>query len=395
MYKLSYNFAVSLIVQLINVVKHNNVTLKYIQIMKKQLFFFVLFLSALTLFAQPAIKFDNTTIDFGNIKEEEGKVSKNFEFTNVGDQPLLITSVKPGCGCTAADYTRTEVAPGGRGFITATYDPHNRPGSFNKSIKVTTNEPRFTEGGNVPPHSINIRGSVEKRPPSKFELAGYANSQGGDVRIKDGNVKFELFTNETKQFTIKVMNFSEETSKFELINSLPNYITMEGVKEIKAGEEVEITFKYDAAKRGEIGEYKDLVVFTTQDPNVKIPFTIDVVIREDFSKLTPKQLQDAPKAHVESMTLDFGNVTRNTTPTVELKLYNNGKNPLIIRQLKSSNSLFSVVSDKNEIPQGGFATIMVTLNSRSRRGKQNATLEILTNDPANSHIVVNCTGEVS
>ena len=360
--------------------------------MKKQLFFFVLFLSTLTLFAQPAIKFDNTTIDFGNIKEEDGKASKNFEFTNVGDQPLLLTSVKPGCGCTTTDYTRTEIAPGGRGFITAAYDPHGRPGSFNKSIKVTTNEPKFTDGSNASPYSINIKGTVEKKPPSKYELAGYNNGHG-DIRIKDENVKLELLSVEAKEFTIKVMNFSEGVSKFEPANSLPDYITMEA-KTIKAGEEVEITFKYDAAKRGEIGTYRDIVVFLTQDPNAKISLSIDVVIKEDFSKLTPKQLQDAPKARFEPTTLEFGVVAKNTNPTLEIKLHNDGKTTLTIRQLKISNSVFTVVSDKDEIAKGGFTTITVTLNSRNRKGKQNATLEILTNDPANSHIIMNVTGEV-
>jgi len=366
--------------------------------MKKQLFFFALFLSALTLFAQPAIKFDNTTVDFGNIKEEDGKATRNFEFTNVGDQPLLLTSVKPGCGCTTTDYTRTEVAPGGRGFITAAYDPHNRPGSFNKSIKVTTNEPKFTStaedgSGVAAPYSINIKGVVEKKPPTKYELAGY-NSGHGDIRIKDENVKFELLSTESKQFTIQVMNFSEETSKFEPANSLPAYITVEEVKTIKAGEEVEITFTYNAAKREEIGVYKDAIAFSTQDPNARISLYIDAVIKEDFSKLTPKQLQDAPKARLESTALDFGSVAKNTNPTLEIELYNDGKNPLIIRQLKSSNAVFSVVSDKNEIPQKGFATITVTLNSRNNRGKRNAAIEILTNDPVNSHIIINTTGEI-
>ena len=74
--------------------------------MKKQLLCFVMFLCALSLFAQPAIQFDATTIDFGNIKEEDGKVSGRFEFTNTGNKDLLLTGVKPGCGCTAADYTK-------------------------------------------------------------------------------------------------------------------------------------------------------------------------------------------------------------------------------------------------------------------------------------------------
>ena len=360
--------------------------------MKKQLFCFVMFFSVFAIFAQPVIKFESTTIDFGSVREEGGKVSGKFEFTNTGDQDLLLTSVKPGCGCTAADYTRTAVAPGGKGFITATYDPYNRPGGFNKNIKVTTNEPRFTDGSNASPHVIYIKGNVEKRQPSVFDVAGYKTGTG-NMRIKENNVRLEMLHNESKPFTIKVMNFSQKESTFEPLN-LPNFITMDKVKVIQAGEEIEITFKYDAAKRGEFGSYKDIITFQTQDSiEPKISLFIDVMIKEDFSKLTPKQLQDAPKAHVDSLTLDFGKVAKNTNPVLEIKLYNNGKNPLIIRQLKSSNSVFTVVSDKNEIAKQNFATITVTLAAKNRRGKQNATIEIITNDPANSHIIISVTGE--
>ncbi|MCL2290348.1 MAG: DUF1573 domain-containing protein [Bacteroidetes bacterium] len=361
--------------------------------MKKQLFCFVMFLSTLALFAQPVIQFDNTTVDFGNIKESDGKASRKFEFTNTGDQDLLITSVKPGCGCTATDYTKTPVAPGQRGFITAAYDPHNRPGNFNKSIKVTTNEPKFDEGANGTPYSIFIKGTVEKKPPSKYETAGYKNGSG-EIRIKDNNVKLDLLNTENKSFVIQVMNFSEKESTFTPMK-LPAYITVEN-QTLKPNEEIEVTFKYDAAKKGEVGVYRETITIQTQDPvEPNITLFVDVTIREDFSKLTPKQLQDAPKAHLDELTVNFGKVEKNTNPTLQVKLHNNGKNTLHIRQLKASNTIFAVVSDKNEIPKGDFATLTVTLNSRNRRGKQNATIDIITNDPANSQFVLNCTGEIS
>ena len=359
----------------------------------KKLFCFVMFLSTLALFAQPAIQFENTTIDFGNIKEEGGKVTGKFEFTNTGNKDLLITSVKPSCGCTAADYTKTPVAPGQKGFIEATYNPYNRPNGFTKNIRVTTNEPKFEEDANASPYVIYIKGFVEKREPTKYETAGYKNGNG-DIRIKDNNIRLELLSTESKSFTFQVMNFSESLSTFEPLN-LPNYITKDKIATIKAGEEVEMTFKYDAAKKGEIGVYKDIITIQTQDPvEPKITLFIDVEIKEDFSKLTPKQLQDAPKADLETTTLDFGKVAKNTNTTLEVKLYNNGKSTLNIRQLKPSNSTFTIVSDKNEITKGNFATLTVTLNSKNRRGMQNTTVDIITNDPNNPHLVLNCAGDI-
>jgi hypothetical protein len=354
-------------------------------------------LSALTLFAQPAIKFEQTTIDFGNIKEDDGKVSGKFEFTNTGNQDLLLTSVKPGCGCTAADYTKTPVAPGEKGFIVATYNPYNRPGSFNKNIKVNTNEPKFDGNENAPSYMIYIKGNVEKRPPSKYELAGYNNGTG-DIRIKDNQIKLEMLNSESKLFTVRVMNFLGKESTFELLN-VPIFITIEQSPAkiiLQPGEEKELIFKYDAVKRSEIGSYKDIISIQTQDSiEPRITIFVESTINEDFSKLTPKQLQDAPKAVIDSLNINFDKVAKNANPVKQINLYNKGKNPLIIRQLKSPNTVFSIVSDKMEIPKDSFATLTITLNSKNRRGVQNAIIDVVTNDPANSRILINCTGDIS
>jgi hypothetical protein len=78
-----------------------------------------------------------------------------------------------------------------------------------------------------------------------------------------------------------------------------------------------------------------------------------------------------------------------------MKLANAGKNLLIIRQLKSPNPIFTITSDKNEALKDDFITLTITLNSRNRRGNQNAIIEIITNDPANPKIFLNCTGDIS
>lgn len=93
--------------------------------------------------AKPASKivFDGTTHDFGNIHEEKGPVTHVFEFTNNGDAPLVIISATASCGCTKPKYSPEPVRPGQKGKISVTYVPQNRPGEFDKTIKVRTNDP--------------------------------------------------------------------------------------------------------------------------------------------------------------------------------------------------------------------------------------------------------------
>ncbi|WP_320816051.1 DUF1573 domain-containing protein [Flavobacterium sp.] len=99
------------------------------------------------------MKWQNETHDFGDL--EKGKpVTYEFTFTNTTKETILLTNVKPSCGCTAANYTKTPIKPGEKGVVEATYNAA-APGDFHKTITVTTNE----EG--AAPKTLIIKGSVK------------------------------------------------------------------------------------------------------------------------------------------------------------------------------------------------------------------------------------------
>lgn len=86
------------------------------------------------------ITFDTTAYDFGTIKENGGKVTAVYQFTNTGDEPLTIVTVSNGgCGCTKPDFPKAPIAPGAKGEIKVTFQPKGRSGEFNRSVKVKTN----------------------------------------------------------------------------------------------------------------------------------------------------------------------------------------------------------------------------------------------------------------
>lgn len=87
---------------------------------------------------KPVIQFDKTEYNFGKILEGE-VVSYTFHFTNVGNVPLIITSVDKSCGCTASDYPREPIAPGERGDIKITYDSKGHHGFQSKTLVVNAN----------------------------------------------------------------------------------------------------------------------------------------------------------------------------------------------------------------------------------------------------------------
>lgn len=85
----------------------------------------------------PSILWKSETIDVGSIPQNTPKPIV-FEFKNTGKKTLLVTNVQGSCGCTATDYTKTPIAPGKSGVVTATYNAANA-GIFTKTVSVTTN----------------------------------------------------------------------------------------------------------------------------------------------------------------------------------------------------------------------------------------------------------------
>ena len=338
---------------------------------------------AIVAIAQPQIKFDNTTYDFGQIKEVNGKVTGRFEFTNIGNADLLLVKVAPGCGCTAANYTREAVPPGGRGFIDATYDPYNRPGAFHKNIRITTNEPAQSEP-NAAPILIFIKGNVEKRPPTIYETAGY-NEGSGTIRIKERFAKLE--TTNIKKITheVSIKNFSSKKSTI-IPTNIPPYIKIETSfgKELDANEEGKITVTFDPIKKNQIGDTREILTFMTLDSiEPKVILFLDIKITEDFSTFTEEQIKKAPVVALSNTVVNFGDQSKGSQSVQTVKILNNGKSPLIIRQVKPSSTMYTVVTDQTQVEPGGFTVLTITFFAKNRGGQQPATIDIMTNDPKN------------
>ena len=93
--------------------------------MKKLLLSLTAIVFSVMLFAQKTVadiaKFTSETVDLGKIKQSV-PATATFTVTNIGTEPLIIEQASPTCGCTIGDYTKSPIAPGKTGSITATYN---------------------------------------------------------------------------------------------------------------------------------------------------------------------------------------------------------------------------------------------------------------------------------
>ncbi len=101
------------------------------------------------------ITWEQTTVDYGKINEGDN-LPVAFNFTNSGDKPLIIESVHPACGCTAAEPPKEPILPGKTGIISGSFNSTGRLGINNKSIVVKAN----TLGGMA--HELHFRVEVVK-----------------------------------------------------------------------------------------------------------------------------------------------------------------------------------------------------------------------------------------
>ena len=106
------------------------------------------------------IEFKQIEIDYGTVdKNSDG--TRIFEFTNIGEAPLIINKVKSSCGCTIPSKPSKPIMPGQSDKIVVKYNTH-RAGPFRKTITVYSNANNSViilkiRGKVVDPNAVNLK----------------------------------------------------------------------------------------------------------------------------------------------------------------------------------------------------------------------------------------------
>ena len=103
----------------------------------------------------PKFKFESEVIDYGVI-EHNADGNREFKFTNVGKEPLIISNAAGSCGCTTPVWPKEPIKPGGTGVIKVHYAT-DRVGNFEKTVTLTSN-------ADQPSKVLKIKGEVKPDP---------------------------------------------------------------------------------------------------------------------------------------------------------------------------------------------------------------------------------------
>ncbi|MCA1761972.1 MAG: DUF1573 domain-containing protein [Cryomorphaceae bacterium] len=117
----------------------------------------------------PEISVNKDVHDYGTIKQGANG-SCEFELTNNGSEPLIISKAKGSCGCTVPEWPKEPIMPGKSAVMTVRYDT-KRVGPINKSVTITSN------ATNASTKVVRIKGKVlasentEDMPVKKSTMA--------------------------------------------------------------------------------------------------------------------------------------------------------------------------------------------------------------------------------
>lgn len=80
-----------------------------------------------------------------------------FEFTNIGDAPLVVKDVKSSCGCTVPEKPKEPIMPGKKGQIQVKYNMN--VGNINRTVTVESNAVNAQDGKSY----LRIKGTVVQK----------------------------------------------------------------------------------------------------------------------------------------------------------------------------------------------------------------------------------------
>lgn len=346
-------------------------------------------LASAFLYAQqtsPVISFDKETHNFGVINEQDGPVSYRFKLTNKGEVPLIINRISTSCGCTASEWQKKPILPGESTTIKSTYNPKGRPGRFNQRLTVFTNA---SSSGTV----LTLRGQVRPRPKTKEDIY---RRRIGELGLTNSHASLgKVIVNETKSDTLKVYNFSNDPMSL-LFDRVPDYIKIEAKpSNLKPEQEGLILVTFDASKIDDWGFVINRVRIKINDENPQRNLiSVTANIEEDFSKLSEKELANAPKIEFEEVNKDFGTVDEGDEIKHEFVFRNTGKSNLIIRKIRASCGCTTAAPKVSVLEPGKKTSLSASFRTRGFSGRQTKTITVISNDPEHPKMVLRLSGTV-
>ncbi len=314
------------------------------------------------------IRFDQQRKQFGKINEASGVVNHRFTFESSASQE--IDSVGSTCGCTATRWSPGVITAGTTGYVEVQFDPHNRPGPFDKSVTV-----KFKSSDQL--YYLNVSGFVVPKPGSIQEEFPWSS---GHLRLKNRFLNLGNIPNRglaSKSF--EVYNQGDQILVFSDEMEGPDHITITFEPyTLKPHSRGKMWVHYDVATLGTLGYFReDVSIFTyeSQQPRKDLVTSVTVLDIPAVSQT------NAPRIQISPRTRDFGIKQQGDSVRVAYSITNSGPKELLINRAFSSCNCVQLHWSSKKIAPGSSVDLEVLFLTDQRLGNQHKNITIFSNDP--------------
>lgn len=338
--------------------------------------------TAISAVAQPRFVPDNEILKVGEVGFQEPKTFY-LPFTNRGNQPLIIRSVHPSCGCVTVDYTKDPVAPNAKGNIEITFDA-KMLGTFYKDVEIVTNE-------TDEPTYVAIEGYVSKEVIRDYDSQFPIDL--GNVRINKDYLEYDnIYLGDLQTTEFKVANMERNAFRPQLMH-LPPYLTAECDPEVIApGRVGTVRVTLDSDKLPSMG-LTQTSIYLSRYMGDKISssneIAVSAVLLPSQDEMEPTKDGIKPVLHLSDteVKIALGNSPKQT---YNVELTNAGKSDLNIKQLQVFGKLIEVSLSNRCIKPGKKARLRITaLQKFMNKSKTPPRVLIISDDPDQPKAIIN------
>ena len=325
--------------------------------------------------------------DFGAFDEDLGKVYCDFKFVNDGQEPLAIIAARANCGCTRPEFSHAPVAPGDTGVVTVGFDPKGRPGKFEKNIYVETDAERSRT-------TLMIRGTVigaSNTLKSRYPV------EAGPMRLRGTTVAYgPVIKDHSAVKSLEGYNASADTLH-PVRAGAPRYINVIcEPKTVAPGEQFVVSCILHSDLSDAWGLTTDSFTLAPDPDADAVEVETVAIIKEDFSTLTPAQMDKRPAMTLSEQRIDLGKLDRTGKKIVHtFKITNSGTDPLLIRSITCPDPAVKIELSDKKIKKGKSARVTLTVDPSALKplSPLNARITLIANDPVNPTEMIRLTGE--
>lgn len=350
--------------------------------MKRILFFLsILFAVNIAVSAQPKISFDKPNQELGYLLWRN-PVTITYNFTNTGSKPLVISNVTTSCGCTTADWTKTPIAAGAKGTVTAVFDAE-AIGRFYKEVGVYCN-------ASSAPIYLEFNGEVT----ADARNYSFTHPYGFDaIRLNKEEIEFnDVNKGEKPEFEILVANTSNK-SYVPVLMHLPPYLSAKAYPEIlgkqKSGK---IIVTLDSEKLPKLGITRASVYlsrFMGDKVGMENEIPISIGLLPDFAHVSDFERNNPPKIEVSSKNLQFPAMKLRQKKSQTVVITNNGNSNLEIQDMQVFSMALAVKLKKRILAPGESTKMKITVLAKNLgRTKGAPRVLMITNDPKQPMVTI-------